>query len=1196
MSRARWLWVVFFAPGVQYSCVIPRQSVDRGIWLFPFVAGLMLLSVADGVQASTAEAESGVDANTISAMGLLRDNCLSCHGEEKQKGGLRLSSRTALHDGADYGPVIEAEEPDDSLILRVLQADADPHMPPKKQLTARQIEILRDWVRDETPWNEDALQREPILPNLTWSKLPADYQPVMALALSPDDTKLAVGRGSRVLIHDLSITNYPVIIETSAHHDVVRSLAWTPDGQRLASGSHGELQVWDAADLSLIWQANSNLTGRVTALTFSPFGGALIAAESLPAGAAWIRIYSTIDGEPLDAWEAHDDSVNSLAITSDGGRLATAGNDKLIKLWELVSRAEIARYEGHAGAVTGIAFNPDATELVSMGSGRQIRLWDVETRESVVSIVGRTYGMTAAAWSSDGKAVVAADEDGRAYSFKDFARHTGAQSSKTANERQLGKLDDMIHAVDVSADGSRIIIGGQNGVVRVMDNDGKIQGNLGVNDAETAVATDDEPVPSFVHDVLPALAKAGCMAGSCHAKPEGQNGFKLSVFSFDPKSDFAEIVKDGRGRRISPAAPEASLLLLKPTLSVDHEGGQRFEPGSPVYELLSNWIAGGMPYQGENEPTLTGVRVEPASGTFQQGTEIPLRVFAQYDDESERDVTGLAEFVSQDKELITVDDAGRVQVGNLTGESVVVARFMGHVATSRMAVPSENLLPPDRYENLPVANHLDELAHAHFQKLGLFPSERSSDSEFLRRSTLDTIGRLPSVAEARAFIEDTKDDKRQQWIERLLTDPAWADYWANKWADLLRPNPDRVGVKSVYHLDQWLRESFRRNMPFDEFARALLTVEGSNHRDGPAVVYRDRREPADRATMFSQVLLGVRMECAKCHHHPNEKWSQDDFYQFAAFFGPVKQKGAGLSPPISAGRETFYHSPGGKVKHPVTGATLAPRPLDGPVVDENETGDPRLALADWLTDPSNPYFARAAVNRIWGNFFGRGFVEPVDDFRVSNPAVNESLLNALAADFVAHEFDLKQVMRTILSSELYQRSSTPNETNMADSKNFSRSLRRRLPAEVMLDAVSDVTGVPETFEGCPPGTRAVQTWTYKVDSHFLDAFGRPNSSTDPPCERDLKTSVVQSLHLMNSQALQAKLASSTGRVHSLAASDRSPEEIVTELYLAAFTRFPSGEELETATAVFDIEPEQRQAATEDVLWALLNSPEFVFNH
>jgi hypothetical protein len=521
---------------------------------------------------------------------------------------------------------------------------------------------------------------------------------------------------------------------------------------------------------------------------------------------------------------------------------------------------------------------------------------------------------------------------------------------------------------------------------------------------------------------------------------------------------------------------------------------------------------------------------------------------------------------------------------------------MGFVDAAHISVPAERTLPKKRYTKLPVNNFIDELAYAQFRKLGLYPSEPCTDAEFLRRSSLDAIGMLPSGAQTRSFLSDTNSRKREIWIERLLADPAYGDHWANKWADLLRPNPDRVGVKSVFTLDQWLRESFRNNKPYDQFVREILLAEGSNHRDGPAVIYRDRRDPPELTTTFSQLFLGTRMECAKCHHHPNEKWSQDDFYQFAAFFGPIKQKGVGLSPPISAGAETFYFAPGRAVKHPVTDEVMKPRPPDGPLVTIATNCDPRTVLAEWLTDPKNPYFSKAAVNRVWASFFGRGFVNPVDDFRVSNPPVNAPLLNALAEDFARHGYDMKHLMRTILSSHLYQLSSAPNDFNMADTQNFSRSYRRRLSAEVLLDAVNDVTGVQDDFNGCPPGTRASQTWSYKVKSQFLDAFGRPNSSSDCPCERDAQTSVVQSLHLMNSRALQGKLANEEGRVRKLSSSTLPVEGIVTELYLTALNRFPTTDELKAASATFVVPQATRQSATEDVLWALLNSAEFVFNH
>jgi hypothetical protein len=631
-------------------------------------------------------------------------------------------------------------------------------------------------------------------------------------------------------------------------------------------------------------------------------------------------------------------------------------------------------------------------------------------------------------------------------------------------------------------------------------------------------------------------------------------------------------------------------------MSIEHGGGERFEAGSETYKLLAEWIRGGMVYQHTSEPALVSISVEPHERTYRKRTSQQLRVKANYSDGSKRDVTKLADFVAQEKELAQVTDDGMVRVGTLSGESVVVARYMGFVDAAHIAVPADRTLPGKRYAKLPADNFIDELAYAQFRRLGLFPSDLCTDAEFLRRSSLDTIGMLPTVDETREFLANPSPDKRAKWIEHLLSHPAYADYWANKWADLLRPNPDRVGVKSIFVLDQWLREQFRKNTSYDQFVREILLTEGSTHRDGPAVVYRDRREPQELTTTFSQLFLGTRMECAKCHHHPNEKWSQDDFYQFAAFFGPVKQKGTGLSPPISGGMETFYFASAGTVKHPVTEEVMKPRPPDGPLVAITTNSDPRRPFADWLTDPKNPFLAKAAVNRVWASFFGRGFVNPVDDFRVSNPAVNEPLLDAVAADFAQHGYDLKHLMRTILSSRIYRLSATPNEFNMTDTKNFSRSYRRRLPAEVLMDAVSDVTGVPDEFTGCAPGTRAIQTWSYKVRSQFLDAFGRPNSSSDCPCDRDARTSVVQSLHMMNSRGLQSKLASKEGRVKILADSKMTPEEIVSELYLTTFNRFPTADELKTATAAFVVPEATRQTATEDVLWALLNSVEFQFNH
>ncbi|HJT76380.1 MAG TPA: DUF1553 domain-containing protein, partial [Gemmataceae bacterium] len=437
-------------------------------------------------------------------------------------------------------------------------------------------------------------------------------------------------------------------------------------------------------------------------------------------------------------------------------------------------------------------------------------------------------------------------------------------------------------------------------------------------------------------------------------------------------------------------------------------------------------------------------------------------------------------------------------------------------------------------------------------------------------------------------------EKRVKLVDRLLERPEYADYSANKWADLLRPNPYRVGIKAVYNLDAWLRDAFRRNEPYDRFVRDLLTAKGSTFRNGAAVFFRDRREPEEVASAVSRLFLGVRLECAKCHHHPFEVWGQDDFYSLAAFFARVGRKGVGLSPPISGGEEIVYAGPAGAVRHPVTGRVLPPRPLGGVPVDVAEDRDPREVLADWVTADDNPTFARVIVNRVWGDLMGRGLVEPVDDVRATNPPSNPELLDALAAEFRRQKYDLKQLLRTILTSEVYALSSVPNARNVGDTRNYSRHYRQRLRAEVLLDAVSDITQIPETFAAAPPGTRAMELWTVRTQSTFLDSFGRPDPNQDPPCERSGDTTVVQALHLMNGPDLQRKVTADNGRAAALARSGKTPGEIVEELYLLVYGRFPKADERADCEKLFQEPGATRRQTTEDLLWAMLNTPEFLF--
>ena len=701
---------------------------------------------------------------------------------------------------------------------------------------------------------------------------------------------------------------------------------------------------------------------------------------------------------------------------------------------------------------------------------------------------------------------------------------------------------------------------------------------------------------SFLGDVLPVLGRAGCANGACHAKPKGQNGFSLSVFSFDPAADFREIVKDERGRRVFPALPAESLVLKKPTLAVEHEGGKRLEVGSPFYQIIHDWISQGMLYRRAGEPELTGISVFPNEQRYAKSAEQQLVVTAQFADGSTRDVTHLADFSANEKEIAEVDETGMVRVGRLSGEGVIVVRYMGQVARARITVPTDRQFNDAVYAGLPRNNFIDDLAYARFQKLGLLPSETCSDSEFMRRAFIDVIGLLPEPGEARRFLADESPDKRAELIDRLLDDPAYADTWANRWGDLFRPNIARVGLKSAYTIDNWIRECFAANKPYDQMVREILTAKGSTHRVGPTVIYRTRREPATLTTLFSQVFLGVRMECARCHHHPNERWSQRDFYQFAAFFAETKRKGTGISPPISAGTEFIYHAPGGSVRHPVSSEVMKPTPLAATPLNIPAGTDPRETLAEWLLTPENPFLARAMANRVWGQFLGRGIVHPVDDFRATNPPVNPELLDALAADFAGHDFDLRHLMRRIMNSRLYQLSSLPNKTNVQDTSSFSRFYRRRISAENLHDILVQVSGVESGFNNLRRDARSVELWTTRMDSALLESFGLPNSSENCPVERDDRPSMVQALHLMNSDKLQAKLADKNGRAAKLGQEDKPSDEVVNELYLALYSRWPSDEEKRVALEAFKGGDAKRHEVVEDIIWALINTAEFVFNH
>lgn len=775
-----------------------------------------------------------------------------------------------------------------------------------------------------------------------------------------------------------------------------------------------------------------------------------------------------------------------------------------------------------------------------------------------------------------------------------------AQQQLIVSENVDGLDIDLTRKAEFVSENPSIATVDANGLVNPVAN-GKatILVRRGADEARVAVEVKDgkkqQPV-DFQNDIMPILTAGACNSGPCHGKARGQNGFQLSLLGFDANFDYAALAKEARGRRVFLPSPQESLLLLKPAGQMPHGGGIRLAADGPEYETLLRWINAGMPREVENAPGLKGISVTPTERIMGREAEQQLIVTAHYSDGSSRDVTRQSHYQSNEGGIAGVDEQGLVSTTGVTGEAAITTRYMGMFAVATVSVPLRDNVPDDVYKKLPRHNFIDELVWKKLQRLNLTPSEAAPDHVFLRRAFVDIIGRVPTTEETKAFLADESPARRQRLIDQLLDDPEYADHWANKWADLLRPNPYHAGIKAVLNYDDWIRDSFRNNKPYDQFVKELLTAKGSTFRHGAVTMFRDRRAPDELTTIVSQLFLGIRLECAKCHHHPNEVWGQDDFYGLAAYFDRIGRKGRGISAPISGSEEFVFAGKRRAVKHPLTGEEVAAKPLFGEAPVSEDEDDPRDILAEWVTSDDNPFFRQVISNRVWFDMMGRGLVEPVDDLRASNPPSNPELLEALALDLRDHDYDLKHLIRTIASSYVYGLSSVPNDRNSVDTRNYSRFYRDRLRAEVLLDSVSQITGVEEEFAAMPAGSSARQLWSHRIGSLFLDAFGRPDPNQDPPCERTPDTTIVQALHLMNSQKLYDKVTSDSGLAATLASSDRESDKLVEELYLSVYSRFPTEEEKTAAVALLNEDSSSRRKVVEGLLWAMLNTPEFVFKH
>ena len=707
---------------------------------------------------------------------------------------------------------------------------------------------------------------------------------------------------------------------------------------------------------------------------------------------------------------------------------------------------------------------------------------------------------------------------------------------------------------------------------------------------------------SFRHDVQSVLTKSGCNMGACHGAQAGKKGFKLALRGYDHFMDYNTLTRQSKGRRVSLADPANSLMLLKATGAIPHGGGTRFDDESLEYRIVSEWIAAGAPAPRADDPTVVGLEIFPRQVTLDAGQTQQILVRALYSDGRERDVTKWAKYTSTEVGVAAIDDAGKVTVTG-RGEAAITVWFSSKVTVATVSVPYEKKIPAEVFASSPRFGFIDEIVVDKLRRLNIPPSGTCTDSEFLRRACLDTLGVLPTIDEAKEFLADASVDKRARLIDRLLGRPEYVDYWSYKWSDLLLVSTKKLKGPAVWAFSSWVRQAVEKNKPWDQFAREIVTASGSTIDNGAAnyfVLHKDAKLLNEATTL---TFLGLSIGCAQCHDHPLERWTLDDYYGMANLFSRVRSKDGTID-----GESIVFPVSTGDIKHPTRIAPPLARPLDGVALEPSDTHDRREHLAQWLTAPANPYFAKALANRVWANYLGRGLVEMVDDLRATNPSSNEVLLAALADDFIKHKYDVKQLIRTIMNSAAYQRSPQATPENGADDRFYSHYLVKRMSAEVMLDALSQVTGAPSEFPDYPKGLRALQLPDSNIVSYFLNAFGRPVREFTCECERNAEPSITQTLHLANGKTLNDKLKLPENVIKRWLDEKISDVDVIDRIYLSTLSRYPSATEKERLVAALAeaesvaagadaaAQSAARRDALEDILWAVLTSKEFLFVH
>lgn len=701
-------------------------------------------------------------------------------------------------------------------------------------------------------------------------------------------------------------------------------------------------------------------------------------------------------------------------------------------------------------------------------------------------------------------------------------------------------------------------------------------------------AKEDRPI-SFTLDVMPTFMRAGCNTGSCHGAARGKDGFRLSLFGFDPKGDYHRLTRELSGRRINLSMPQESLLLEKAIGAVPHTGGKLYEKDSEYYNASLRWLQAGAPYDAGAIPTVDKVEIYPKGGVMDgKGTTQQVSVLAYYSDGTTRDVTTLSAFSSNNDNSATITKDGKITASN-RGEAFIMARFDTHTVGSHFVVLPKGL--DFEWPNIPEYNYVDTLIHNKLKKLRVIPSEVCSDAEFLRRASLDICGVMPTIEEFNTFVADKDPKKREKLVDQLLNRKEFVEMWVMKWSELLqiRTVNNRISYKSALLYYNWLQERIASNVPLDKMVQELLGSTGGTFANAATNYYENERDTLKVAENVAQVFMGMRIQCAQCHNHPFDRWTMDDYYSFAAFFSQVGRKGS------EDPRESIIYNRGsGEVRHMVDNRVMQPKFLGG-AQPEVKGKDRRVVLASWLASNENPYFATNLSNIVWAHFFGKGIINEVDDVRISNPPVNPELLDELAKRFTDYNYDFKKLVRDICTSRTYQLATQTNPSNENDLTNFSHAQPRRLRAEVLLDCISQVTSAPNKFRGLPLGARAVQIADGNTTNYFLTTFGRAKRDTVCSCEVRMEPSLSQALHLLNGDTVNSKIVQGKF-VESRIKAGKKPLEIVDEMYISCLTRKPTDKEYSTLVQVLDENKKDEQNALNDIFWSLLNSREFIFNH